>query len=94
MTKVYIYIYIYITAFLPWRSILEGLRTSRRAAPKVTHYQTNTSVLLFMDVKDSDNPLLFEMTGSRGKINNTSGVSQNAEAAAGLALKCLKRLHS
>ena len=36
-------------------------------------------------------------TGSKGKVNNTSGVSQNAEAAAGgssSTFKRLKGLHS
>ena len=58
-----------IMAFLPWRTILEGLRASRRAVPKVSHYQTHLPCLYLLKKRlaSSDTPLSFELTGSKGR---------------------------
>ena len=82
-------------AFLPWKTILEDLRATSNLGKL-----PNTSVLALamkLEASQFQTPLSFELMGSRGKTNNTSGVSQNAEAVAGessLAFKCLKGLHS
>ena len=63
---------------------MEGLSASRRAAPKGSHSLPNTCLGFIYGGKSYPvpNPLSFELTGFRGKVNNSPGVSQNAEAAA------------
>ena len=51
--------------------------------------------ITYNKVKDSQFqiPLSFELLGSRGKVNNKSGVSQNVETAVGGSSLTPKRLY-